>query len=202
MLKNYFKIAFRNLWRSKGFSIINISGLAIGMASATLILLWIQSEISFDRFHANQSRLYQAWNKGTFNNKVACWNTTPKILGPTLKKDYPEVEKTTRVNWDQNFLFSIGEKRMTVQGTMVDPDFLSMFTFPLVKGNAADALKNVYSIVITQKLSKKLFGSEDPIGKVLQTTLQGEQHAPERRYAEEASFGSVSNVDIDGNNTL
>lgn len=167
MIKNYFKVAFRNLWRSKGFSIINISGLAIGIASAILILLWIQNEVSFDRFHTNQSRLYQAWNRGMFDNKLQCWSTTPKILGPTLKQDYPEVEKATRINWDQNILFSIGEKRLTVQGTMVDPDFLTMFSFPLIKGNANDALNNVYSIVLTQKLSKKLFGNEDPMGKVI-----------------------------------
>src|SRR6266496_347896 len=134
MFKNCFKIAFRNLFRNKAFSIINISGLAIGMASAILILLWIQNEISYDRFHANEDRLYQAWNRGRFDSKLQCWNTTPKILGPTLKHDYPEVEKETRVNWNQTFLFSIGEKRLTVSGTMVDPDFLNIFSFPLLKG--------------------------------------------------------------------
>jgi len=167
MFKNYLKIAFRNLWRSKAFSIINISGLAIGMASAILILLWIQNEISYDKFHANEDRLYQAWNRGRFDSKLQCWNTTPKILGPTLKQDYPEVEKETRVNWNQNFLFSIGEKRLTVLGTMVDPDFLNIFSFPLLKGNANTALNNIYSIIVTEKLAKKLFGNEDAMGKII-----------------------------------
>src|SRR6476659_6836161 len=146
MIKNYFKIAWRNLLRNKGFSFLNISGLAIGMASAILILLWIQNEISYDRFHANEDRLYQAWNREKFDNKLHCWSTTPKILGPTLKQDYPEVEKETRVNWNQHLLFSYGEKRLNVQGTMVDPDFLTMFSFPLLKGNTNTALNNVYSI--------------------------------------------------------
>src|SRR5437868_14145968 len=167
MLKNYLKVTFRNLIKSKGFTIINISGLAIGMASAILILLWIQNELSFDRFHANQHRLYNAWNRGKIDNKLWCWNTTPKILGPTLKQDYPEVEKETRVNWNQTLLFSIGEKRLSVEGTMVDPDFLTMFSFPLIKGDVNTALNGVYSIVLTEKLSKKLFADEDPMGKII-----------------------------------
>jgi len=167
MFKNYFKTAWRNLWRSKAFSIINISGLAIGMASAILILLWIQNEISYDRFHLNRERLYQAWNREKSDNKLQCWSTTPEILGPTLKQDYPEVEKETRVNWNQTLPFSAGEKRLSVSGTMVDPDFLTMFSFPLLSGNQNTALNSVYSIVVTEELAKKLFGNEDAMGKVI-----------------------------------
>lgn len=167
MIRNYLKVAFRNLWRSKGFSIINISGLAIGMASAILILLWIQNEMSFDRCHAKQDRLYQAWNRGKIGDKLECWSTTPKILGPTLKQDYPEVDKETRVNWDQTLLFSVGEKRLNVEGTMVDPDFLQIFSFPLLKGDPNTALNSVYSIIVTEKLAKKLYGTDDVIGKVI-----------------------------------
>jgi putative ABC transport system permease protein len=98
MIKNFFKIAFRNLIRNKGFSIINISGLAAGMASAILILLWIQNEISYDQFHANKDRIYEAWNKAEFSNKLQCWSTTPKILARTLEHDLPEVERSVRVN--------------------------------------------------------------------------------------------------------
>ncbi len=167
MLRNFFKTAFRNLWKNKGFTFINISGLVIGMASAILILLWIQNEMSFDRFHAKEDRLYRAWNRGRFNDKLFCWSSTPKILGPTLKHDYPEVEEISRVNWGNDFLFSIGEKRINVQGTMVDTGFLHMFSLPLVKGNPNTALSNTYSIVLTQKLVKKLFGNEEAMGKVI-----------------------------------
>jgi len=167
MFKNYLKIAFRNMARSKGFTFINIAGLAIGMASAIIILLWIQNELSYDRFHEKTDRLYSAWNRSVFDDKLQCWNTTPKILGPTLKQDYPEVEATTRVNWGQTLLFSLGDKRLNVQGTMVDPDFLTMFSFPLIKGNTHTALSTVYSIVVTEKLAKKLFGNEDPMGKIV-----------------------------------
>src|SRR5258708_15775868 len=99
MLKNYFKIAFRNLLRSKGFSLINISGLAIGMASAMLILLWVQNELSYDRYYPNAGRLYEAWNRDKWGDVLTCWSNTPKVFGPTLKREYAEVEKESRINW-------------------------------------------------------------------------------------------------------
>ncbi|MBV4359505.1 ABC transporter permease [Pinibacter aurantiacus] len=167
MFKNFFKVAFRNLLKRKGFTIINISGLAIGMASAILILLWVQNEVSRDRFHEKGDRIYRAYNKSIFDNKLQCWSTTPKILAPTIQKDYPEVEEVTRVHWGANLLFSLGDKRLNVRGTMVDSGFLHMFSLPLVKGNPDKALSNTYSIIVTEKLAKKLFSDEDPMNKVV-----------------------------------
>jgi len=167
MLKNYIKVAFRNILRHKGFSILNISGLAIGMASAMLILLWVQNELSYDNFYVNKDRLYQAWYRDKGNNGISCWNVTTKMLGPGLKQEYPEIEKSTRVFWDEAFLFSVGEKKMSVTGNMVDPDFLTMFRFPFIKGNMNTALNNPDNIVITKKLSEKLFGNEDGMGKTI-----------------------------------
>ncbi|MBS1566909.1 MAG: ABC transporter permease, partial [Bacteroidetes bacterium] len=167
MLKNYLKVAFRNLVRSKGFSFINIAGLAIGMASAILILLWIQNEMSYDRFYEKSDRLYVAYNRSVFDGKLQCWNSTPKILGPTLKQDYPEVEDYARVNWSNTFLFSLGEKQLKVKGNIVDKSFLNLFSFPLIKGDSKTALSGPNSMVLTQKLARKLYGDEDPIGKVI-----------------------------------
>src|SRR6185503_80030 len=93
----YLKIAWRNLLRSKGFSFINITGLTIGMASAVLILLWIQNELGYDSFHKNRARIDECSNRGTFDGNLQCWNTTPKILGPTLKLEIPEIAENTRV---------------------------------------------------------------------------------------------------------
>jgi ABC-type antimicrobial peptide transport system permease subunit len=166
MIKNYFKIAFRNLWRNKGFSAINIFGLAIGMASAILILLWIQNEMSHDRFHQKIDRIYVMNNRDHFNGKLHAWATTPKILGPTLKADYPEVEQFVRVK-DADFLFTVGEKHLNVHGYFTDSGFLKTFSFPLLEGNANTALKENYYIVITKRLAKKLFGNEDAIGKTV-----------------------------------
>ena len=155
------------MMRSKGFSAINIAGLVVGMASAILILLWIQNEISYDQFHQKKDRIYEAWNRAEFSGKLNCWNTTPKVLARTLEKDLPEVEAATRVDWGSNFLFTIGEKKLTVEGTMVDSNFLQVFSFPLLKGNPAVVLKDMHSIVLTEKLAKKLFGKEEAMGKII-----------------------------------
>jgi putative ABC transport system permease protein len=167
MLRNFFTVAYRNIIRSKGFSVINISGLAIGMASALLILLWIQNEMSYDSSYANSDRLYQSWNRDRGNDGINCWNVTPKPLAPTLKQQYPEIEKATRVNWNQAILMEVGEKKINITGTMVDPDFLTMFGFPLIKGDINTALNDPTSIVITRKLSNKLFGNDDVTGKII-----------------------------------
>lgn len=167
MIKNFFKIAWRNLLRNKGFSFINISGLAIGMAAAVLITLWIQNEVSYDQFHEKKDRIYEAWNKAQFSGKLNCWNTTPKILARTAEKDIPEVERSVRVNWGRQMLFSLGDKRINVQGNMVDTGFFQMFSFPFVKGNPQTALTGDYSLVLTEKAAKKVFGDEDAMGKVV-----------------------------------
>jgi len=166
MFKNYFKIAFRNLWKNKAFSFINIAGLAVGMASAILILLWIQNEMSHDRFHDNLDRIYTLNNRDKFNGELWAWNTTPKILAPTLKNEFPDIDEATRVT-RANFLFSVEDKRLNAQGSFVDPNFLKVFTFPLEKGNDSIALNSVDQIVITQQFAKKLFGNEEAFGKVL-----------------------------------
>src|SRR3954464_6520221 len=167
MIRNYLKVAFRNLLRNKAFSLINISGLAIGMASAILILLWIQNEVSYDQFHAKKDRIYEAWNRSVFSGKLQSWNTTPKVLARTLERDFPEVEQAVRVNWSNNFLFSVGEKRLMVQGNIVDSNFLNVFSFPLLHGDVKTALMDMHSIVLTEKLAKKLFGNEDAMGKII-----------------------------------
>lgn len=166
MFKNYFKIAIRNLLRSKGFSAINISGLAIGMASAMLILLWIQNEMSFDRYYKKSDRLYLMHNRDMFSGALWAWGTTPKIMCPTLKKDYPDVEDAVRFN-NITFLTTVGETHINSRGAFTDSGFISMFDFPLVAGNAVEALKAPTNIVLTEKFAKALFGKEDPMGKTV-----------------------------------
>ncbi|MEO6453762.1 MAG: ABC transporter permease [Ginsengibacter sp.] len=167
MFKNYFIIAIRNLNRNKGFSFINIFGLAMGMASAVLILLWIQNELSHDKFHAKVDRIYTANNRDKFNGETWAWNSTPKILGHSVKLAYhDDVEDVVRTNY-ANFLFTVGEKHLNVAGNFADSGFLNVFSFPLLEGNARKALSSTYNLVITQKLAKKLFGDEDAMGKVV-----------------------------------
>ena len=166
MIRNYLKIAWRNLIRNKGFSAINISGLAVGMASAILILLWIYNEVSYDRFHKNKGYLYAAWNRGTFDGKLQCWDNTPKILAPTLKQEFPEIAEVSR-QYSRWYVTRVGEKKVSSKALVTDPSFLSMFSFPLSQGNAKTVLNNVYSIVITEKMAKKMFGATDVINKVI-----------------------------------
>src|ERR1022692_2354494 len=166
MLKNFFKITFRNLLRNKAFASINILGLTIGMASAMLILLWVQSELGYDRFYQKIDRLYMMYNRDKFGGELHAWNSTPKIMATTIKKDYPEVEDAARFT-NITFLVTVGEKHLNIRGAFTDSSFLSMFSFPLLKGNPAQALTGNYNIVLTQKLAKNLFGNEDAIGQTV-----------------------------------
>ena len=140
MIKNFLVIAWRNLLRKKSFSFINITGLSIGMAAAVLILLWIQSEVSYDQFHEKKDRLFQVWNRYNNDGKIGTWNNTPKVMASALQQDYPEIEKTARVNFFPPVLFSVGEKRLYGRGSLVDSSFLQLFTFPVIKGNLNTAL--------------------------------------------------------------
>ncbi|SFT88329.1 ABC-type transport system, involved in lipoprotein release, permease component [Algoriphagus locisalis] len=166
MLKNYFKIAWRNIVRSKGYAFINIGGLGIGMASAILILLWIQNEVSMDREHSKSDRIYRMYNRDTFSGELWAWGTTPKIMGPTLEKDYPEVEQAVRIN-HANFLFTVGDKKMNESGSFIDPDFLDVFDFPMLQGNSSTALEDPYNMVVTEDFAKKLFGTEMAVGQTV-----------------------------------
>ncbi|HTJ12489.1 MAG TPA: ABC transporter permease [Dinghuibacter sp.] len=167
MLKNYLTVAVRNLLRSAGFSFINVLGLSVGMASALLILLWVANEWTYDHGYPNDSRLYTVWNKDKWTNDTVCWPTTPKIMGAALKSSFPDIEQSSRMNWTQTLLFTVGDKHLNTKTTMVDPDFLTMFSVPFVEGNARSALSTPNSLVITQSLAKKLFGGEDALGKTV-----------------------------------
>ncbi len=169
MIKNYFKIAWRNLIKGKSFSVINIAGLAIGMAGAIFILLCLQNEISFDKFHTNKDNLYEVYGlTSNIDGKDIAIDATSQPMGPELKQNYPEVEVATRVKDISSFLFTADNKSFTgIEGSFVDPSFLQMFNFPLAEGNSNEQLKNVYSISITQKLAKKLFGNNDALGKTI-----------------------------------
>jgi putative ABC transport system permease protein len=166
MIRNYFKIAWRNLQKNKAFSFLNISGLAIGMASAVLILLWVQNEVSFDQFHKNKDFIYEAWNRGKMDDKIQCWENTPQILGLTLKKDYPEVASMARTvkTWK---VTSVGDKKFSTESMIVDPEFLKIFSFRFVQGNGNSALESPNAVVITQKMARRMFGDQDPMNKIL-----------------------------------
>lgn len=164
MLKNYLKVAFRNLTRSKGFTLINVSGLAVGMATAILIFVWIHYEVSFDTFHVNRANIYQAWNKGQMNDKIECWPYTPKVLGPTLKAEYEDVADVART-FSRWFVTIVDDRKVSTKALIADPSFLDIFTFPLLEGNPGTALNDSYSIVVTEKMALKMFDDTHVLGK-------------------------------------
>jgi putative ABC transport system permease protein len=171
MIRNFFKVAYRNLLRNKGFSVINITGLAIGMAAAMLIFLWIQDEVSYDQFHKNKDRVYEVWNRVKFDgNKLSTWNSVSDLLGPILEKDIPEVERAVRVVSDRKSLFSVGEKKIIEAGYLVDTGFLQVFSFPMLKGDATTALNDRHSVVLTERTARSLFGNGDAMGKTIKVS--------------------------------
>lgn len=167
MIKNYLKIAWRNLLRNKSFSLLNIVGLSIGLAVSALILIWINYEMGIDQFHENNHRIYEVNNQYEVDGDIWTWNSTPKVMASVIKKDYPEVERVSRYFYDTPFLFSKDDQRIKATGTIVDPDFLKMFSFPLLEGNIETVFEGVNSVVITQELAKKLFGIEPAVGKIV-----------------------------------
>lgn len=167
ILNSYFKVIVRNLTRFKGFSFINISGLAIGMASAILILLWVQNELSFDSFHEKKDRIYLVYNRATFEGKLECWPAVPSLLTPLLQTSYPQVEDVTRLNGIGGIVLHVGDRNFIGDGMMVDPGFLNIFTFPLKEGNIQQALHSPRSIVLTEKFAKKLFPDRDAMGMTI-----------------------------------
>ncbi|PWV50817.1 ABC transporter permease [Chitinophaga sp. S165] len=172
MLKTYFKIAWRNLWINKGLSFINIFGLATGMAFTMLIGLWIKYEMSFDSFHKNGDRIALIQKNILFNNNKSTQEATQLPLYDELKNNYPEVKGATRMSWNESHSLVVGNSKFNKNGRYVDPDFLGMFSFPLLKGNIATVLTDPNSIVLTESLASTLFGREDPIGKTIKLDNQ------------------------------
>ncbi|MGD8539467.1 MAG: ABC transporter permease [Candidatus Aminicenantes bacterium] len=161
MFANDMKITLRNLKKNKIYSFINISGLAIGLACCILILLWVQDELSYDRFHENAKSLYIA----TFSNGSI---VTPTALSGFLKEEYPEILHTSRfINIGDNLLKYKDIEINEDYGIMVDPGFLKMFTIPFTSGNPDTALNDPDSIVISQTLAHKYFGNKDPLGETM-----------------------------------
>jgi putative ABC transport system permease protein len=149
MIVNYFKVALRVMFRNKVYSAINIFGLTLGMTGGLLLFLWIGREFTYDEFHVDKNRIYKAWNRADNNGNIHCWDVTPRILAPTLLEGFASVEgATSYANWGDQLLFTVGEKRLIKSsGAYTDPDFLTIFSFPMIRGDARSAMKEPASIV-------------------------------------------------------
>jgi len=168
MLKNYFKIAWRNLWKSKGYSAINLIGLSIGMTAVLIIGIWTKNQLQFDNFYSNQENLYKIWIKSQNDEgKIGMNEITSGRAARALVEDYPEVEHAARVYWSTTRLISFDDKKIKSKGNEVDPDFIRMFDFKLLKGNGDQALQQTKNIILTESLAKSIFGDVDPLNKTI-----------------------------------
>jgi len=167
MLRNYFKIAWRNLVKNKTFSFINILGLSLGMGCSLVILLWVQDEVGMDRFHQADRRLYRVMENQHYTGAINTYPSTPGILAGNLVKDIPEIQLASQMLWEESLLFTVGTTFDKEKGRSVQGDFLTMFSFPLVKGDTKTALKRPDGLVISQKMADKYFKGQDPIGKTV-----------------------------------
>ena len=168
MIKNLFNVTIRNIWKHKGYSFINIVGLAIGMACCLLISLWVLDELSFDRFHENADALYRVEEDQFYSGRVFHVLVTPHPLAPALVEEIPEIIDATRYVYAGGQLFRYGDKSFFETGIRaVDPSFFEMFSFPLISGDRSSLLKDPYSLVVSQTTAKKYFGEGDPVGRII-----------------------------------
>jgi predicted permease len=169
MIRNYLKIAWRNLVKNKVHTAINIAGLSVGLACSLLILLWVQNELSIDAYHANGDRLYQVYEREYFDGKITGDYDTPGLMGDELKKVIPEVEYATNMD-DQsdNHTFRVGNEIVKINGTYAGADLFKMFSYPLLKGNDETALTSPLGMAISEKMAVMFFGSADAaMGKTI-----------------------------------
>lgn len=168
MFRNYLKATFRNIFRHKVYSLINVSGLAIGITSAILILLWVQDELSYDRFHEKADRIYRVDARGVIGNTYNNQTGTPAPLAVALKNDFPEVEQAVRFYSVGEGVGRYGDKEFIEKKIIAtDSTFFDVFSFALLKGDPGAALVEPASMVVTEETAQRYFGDKDPLGKVI-----------------------------------
>src|SRR5258705_2593882 len=170
MIKNYFIIAWRNLWRNKVFSAINILGLSIGLACCILMFLFIQHELSYDKFNVNARNIYRITSESESTSGKANLAVTPAPWAPLMKKDFPEINNFVRILKSEKAVIGQPGKQKFYENDLLyaDSTFFDIFSFGLSKGNSKQALEKPNSIILTRQTAEKYFGNEDPIGKTLE----------------------------------
>ncbi|MBC7949625.1 MAG: ABC transporter permease [Chitinophagaceae bacterium] len=178
MVSHYFKVVMRSLRKNKGFSFINIIGLAIGMACTLLIFQFVKDELSYDRYHADAGDIHRVVKDFINDDGSRIPDaTTPAALAPAMKTDFPEVKHIARIlpDWGGSWLIKYGDKKISEEKFWrADSSFFQVFTYPFLKGDPATALKDVQNIVLTHAAAKRYFGSEDPMGKTLNVSPGGD----------------------------
>jgi putative ABC transport system permease protein len=171
MFISYLITTLRAIKKNKGYSVINITGLALGMACFILILLWAKNELNYDRFHEQADQIYRVVTQIEYANGSSSdniWNCTPMPLKSALQNDFPEVLYATRVDCSPGVVRYKNQTYFESELFLIDPEFFKIFSFPLLKGNAEVALKNPTSVILTPEIARKYFGNKNPLGRIMQ----------------------------------
>ncbi|MFD2288183.1 FtsX-like permease family protein [Pedobacter petrophilus] len=172
MFKLNLKIALRNLWRNKGFSLINIGGLAIGLASCMVLLIYVAYEWSYDKQFKNSNKTYVIYQNVVANGKTFSWPWTPNVMAGEVQEKLPGVKYASHSTYPRPNLITLGNNKQSSKVVFADPSFLKILDYKFIKGNPEKVLQNLNSIILTKSFAKKLFGNEDPINKTVKLENQ------------------------------
>ncbi|MBB3840264.1 ABC-type antimicrobial peptide transport system permease subunit [Runella defluvii] len=175
MLRNYLKIAYRNLLKSKGYAAINVIGIGVAVCICLFLFLIAYLQLTFDAFHTDSNRIFQTYFANNDPESARKSGTMPIPLTPALKVEYPEIEAAARIIAGRKSLIEYQGKYFDKLVTLTDPDFMKVFSFPLLKGNREAVLQELSSIVLSENTAKAIFGNDDPIGKSLKIGNEGNQ---------------------------
>lgn len=173
MIKNYFKRTMRNLWKNRTYSFLNIFGLAVGIASAALIFLWVEDEVTTNHNFVKRDYLYHVMQNEKSDAGISTNGSTPGPLAAAFKADIPGIVNSGRLSWAMDELAVLGDKSIKENGMYADPSVLSMYTLPFVYGNPATALNDPQSVVINETMARQFFGNNNPVGKVIKMNAKG-----------------------------
>ncbi|MFC4874585.1 ABC transporter permease [Negadavirga shengliensis] len=170
MLKNYLKIAWRNLWKNRFYSTVNIAGLTVGLTVGMLVFLWVKNEFGHDRFHRDTKNIYRILSNMGSGDSRQIWSNSHAPIATFAKREVPEIREAVRIRGNWNYsIFRYGDTQFTeTNKCYVDPSFFTFFDFKLIKGNPESPFQGDHSVILTASTAKRYFGEEDPIGKVLQ----------------------------------
>lgn len=168
MLRNYFKIAFRNLSKNKGYTFINIAGLATGMAVALLIGLWIWDELTYNRYHKNYDRIAQVWQNNLYNGVKQSQMSNPYVMAEEIRSNFgSDFKYVIQSTWNFGRILTVGDKKFNKSGMYWEPQVIDMFSINLLKGDPELALKDPYSVILSESVAKAFFGDADPMGQTM-----------------------------------
>jgi hypothetical protein len=175
MLKSYFSTSMRFFSKQRSYTLINIGGLSVGIACSLLILLWVQDELKIDHFHQKGGQLFRTMRHAYFTDgNIFTWSAVPKPLAQTLEEEYPEVLEAELITWEQQLLIARDEQAFKEKGRFAGKDFFNIFTYPFLEGDPATALQDINSIVISESLSRKIFGEAPALGQLLRVDDRAE----------------------------